>query len=116
MALEETIKTVLDRTGTTVYLYNKPQGVGLPKIVYQRISKVPSRTMSDRGLDKNRFQITIWSTSYIQGKTIADAVVGVMDFNKTDFILSYLDNQIENKELDTNLYQFIQEFIIFSQP
>ena len=114
--LEETLQTVLSSTGTTTYLFNKPQGIKLPKIVYQRISKVPSRSMTGRGLDKDRFQITVWSTTYAEGRTITDSVINKIDLNKTDFILSYLDNEIDNKEVETNLYQFILDIFIFSKP
>ena len=115
MGVEQTLQTVLLSTGTPTFLFNKPQGVTIPKIVYQRIVETPNRTMTGRSLTQDRFQVTVWSSTYETGKTIVDSVITALDLNITDFTLSYLDNRIDNKEVETNLYQFIMEFIIFSK-
>ena len=116
MGVETTLQTLLTATGIPTFLYNKPQGVSLPKIVYQRITKTPTRSHSGRSLDIDYYQVTVWSTTYSAGLAIVDTIVASLDLNTTNFQLSYLDNQIETKDIEANLFQFILEFTIFTRP
>jgi len=116
MTLESTLEVVLNRSGYNVFHYDRLNSLTLPRIVYQRIDKVTSRTLTARSLDTDRFQITVFTNTYTEGSLIADEVVRLLDLNTTDFMLSYFDGRTENHEVELKLYQVTLDFIISLRP
>lgn len=112
--METILKTVLDTTSYPVYTLSIPSNGTIPCIVYQRISTLPMRSHSGNYMERPRFQISCWGTTYAQAKTVSEAVKTALDLNQTNFELATKENEFDEKEVETNLYRKVLDFFIWN--
>lgn len=111
--MEATLKTVLDTTNYPVYALSIPTNGALPCIVYQRISTYQIRSHSGNEMERPRFQISCWANTYSGAKTVAEAVKTALDLNQTNFKLATKEDELDDKEVETNLYRKILDFYVW---
>lgn len=113
--LEEDVHALLTASpALTAYPLSVPTNGTFPCVVYQRISTNPQRTMSGNGLEKVRFQLKCWGTTYESSLGNAKAVKTKFDLNQTNFVLSTRENEFTTKEIESGLYSTVLEFFIWS--
>ena len=72
--------TVSGLVASRVYPFVIPEGVAMPAIVYQRVSTEFVQDINDASsLSAARAQITSWSETYLQAKTLSAAVRAVIE-------------------------------------
>ncbi|MCP4525475.1 MAG: DUF3168 domain-containing protein [Aestuariibacter sp.] len=72
--------TVSTLVGDRIYYDLAPQNITYPYITIHNISGVRDHThQGPSGLVRAVIQFSIWSSKYVQGKTIAAAIAGVID-------------------------------------
>lgn len=112
--METILKTVLDSTNYPVYALAVPTNGTYPCIVYQRISTFQMRSHSGNELERPRFQISCWANSYAEAKTVSEAVKTALDLNQVNFKLATKENELDDKEIETNLYRKILDFFVWN--
>lgn len=66
--------------GDRVYPLVLPQGKPRPAITYQLITPVPSDEMRSKGvIERSRWQVSVWGTTYLEAKSVAEQVVACLD-------------------------------------
>ena len=103
--MEDILKAVLKTTGYSVYALSIPSNGDIPCIVYQRISTLQIRSHLGNEMERPRFQISCWGKTYEEAKTVSEAVKTALDLNRINFKLATKENEIDDKELETNLYR-----------
>jgi hypothetical protein len=111
--METTLKTVLDATGYPVYALSIPADGNYPCIVYQMISNLNIRSHAGNEMEKARFQISCWGKTYGEAVTLSEAVETVLDLNQINFELATKENELDDKEVETNLYRKILDFYVW---
>ena len=114
MTIEETLVSVLNGTGKNVYSLSVPTNGIYPCVVYQRISTFQYRTHSGNNLERPRFQISCWGKTYSEAKSLSESVKTLLDLNQVNFELATKENELEDKEPETNLYRKILDFYIWN--
>lgn len=112
--MEQTLKTLLSNIGYPVYALSIPSNGTIPCYVYQKISSVEIRSHSGNELERARFQVSCWGNTYEQAKTLAQAVKTALDLNKINFKLATKENEIDEKETESNLYRVIVDFYLWN--
>jgi hypothetical protein len=112
--MESILKTVLDTTNYPVYSLSVPTDGSYPCVVYQRISTLQLRTNEGNALEKCRFQVSCWGSSYAEAKTVSEAVKTALDLNQINFKLATKENEIDDKETETNLYRKVLDFFVWN--
>lgn len=112
--MEATLKSVLKSTGYPVYALSIPTNGTIPCIVYQRISTVQYRSHVRNELERPRFQISCWAKTYDEAKTVSEAVKTALDLNQVNFKLATKENELDDKEVETNLYRKILDFYVWN--
>lgn len=125
---EPTISTIL---GSPQFRYTPdaiPQGTTLPAVAYQRISVGRQNSLATIGsLARERLQLTIWANSVASRALLRSAFISflraanlqwrdgtrnrVIDGIRFGGIL--IDNDIEQREPDSNVYQSLVDLIIW---
>ena len=97
-----------------IYPMFMPQGVSYPALRYQNISSEPQNTFNGESDQQNdRVQIDIYSDSYDETQTVADAVVAAMAGTGNSFKalrLSRIDLQYDT---DVGIYQTSIDFSVW---
>ena len=131
MTLEEalykqlTTATLTTKLGSTaIYPMVAPQSRGLPYVTYQQISDNPIHAMTaDPSLRWTRYQVSYWSSSIKQGRTLANAGRNVLrDFsgslgNSVAVQRIFYDNEVMLPEIDPETkkptFQIAQDYLIW---
>lgn len=111
--MEATLKTVLDSTTYPVYALSIPANGVYPCIVYQRISTFQMRSHSGNYMERPRFQVSCWGKTYAEAKAVSEAVKTALDLNQTNFKLATKEDELDDKEVETNLYRKILDFYVW---
>lgn len=111
--MEETLVNVLRDTNYPVYPLSIPTNGTYPCIVYQKVSNLNIRSHSGNEMVRPRFQISCWAKSYGEALTVAEAVKTALDLNQINFELAILENELDDKEVETNLYRKMLDFYIW---
>jgi hypothetical protein len=111
--MEATLKTVLDGTNYPVYALSVPTDGTYPCIVYQRVSTLQVRSHQGNEIERPRFQISCWAKTYTGAKTVSEAVKTVLDLNQVNFKLATKENELDDKEVETNLYRKLLDFYVW---
>jgi hypothetical protein len=100
MTVEELLTTNLSMyTGIKVYPVVKEQKASLPAIVYRRVSLLNRRTLNNTiDMKRARYQIDIYATTYKAVRELAELTKVFFEINQTNWILSYVINEIESTE------------------
>lgn len=117
MTVENDIITLLNTTGKKAYhlsLPDNPNDYELPVMVLQRISTTTDKTHGGNAFERARFQVTCWATTFSACRALALEVKNLMDLNQTNFELATKENEIDTKEVETNLYGTILDFFVWS--
>jgi hypothetical protein len=82
------------------------------------ISKISSRqyrsTTAPLGISKDRYQMDVWGSSFVEAKALADIVKLALDCKKlANFDIVYLENDVWIKDVETGLFRFILEFFVW---
>lgn len=66
--------TIAGLVSTRMYPLKMPQNPTLPLIVYQKVSGFREHDMDGSTIARPRFQVDSWAESYVDAKTLANAV------------------------------------------
>lgn len=115
MDTDETLKSVLSRTGASVYPLQRPADSPIPAIVYRRISETGFVTHQGAVLlQNNRFQITHVASSYTLLRQLVKSVKTQLLGNKTDFNASVASTvHLEKKEAE-NIFTCSKDYFIWN--
>lgn len=111
----ETLASVLSSLSGSpaVYPLEKPRDAD-NCIVYRQISNVPYRCLLGNSMfDKTRIQLDIWNTTFAANRALVQIVRNGLDNNQSDFMLSYLNDDVTVKDIDANLFRSILDFYIW---
>ena len=111
--------TLTGLISTHIYPLVLPQEVALPAVTFFRVSNIHNHGMGgDIDLMETRLQVSILADSVLRMRTVTDAVRGVLSRWKGTYggvIVqdSLLDNEMDDFEPETEIYQCIQDYRIF---
>ena len=111
--------TLTGLISTRIYPLVLPQEVALPAVTFFRVSNLHNHGMGgDIDLMETRLQVSILADSVSRMRTVTDAVRGVLSRWKGTYggvIVqdSLLDNEMDDFEPETEVYQCIQDYRIF---
>jgi len=111
--------TLTGLISTRIYPLVLPQEVALPAVTFFRVSNLHNHGMGgDIDLMETRLQVSILADSVLRMRTVTDAVRGVLSRWKGTYggvIVqdSLLDNEMDDFEPETEIYQCIQDYRIF---
>lgn len=107
--------TVAASVGTRVYPGRLPQGATMPAITYNRISTVRDASHSGAGLAWARFQLDCWAETYGAADTLATAVIALFHAKRGRMAgqATLVDNDVDDKDPDANLYRRIVDVLIY---
>lgn len=114
MTIEEIIKSKLKTNGVKTYPLSVPVDGTYPCAVYQRVSTVQLRSHSGNTAEKARMQLTCWAKTESGCKTLAGTVCGLLDLNRTDFLLATKENEDDVQEQELGLFSCVLEFFIWN--
>lgn len=112
MSKEDTLRTLFTTNQIGLFALQKPQG-NKHCVVYKRISSVPLYAHNRKIGEKCRFQFDCYSDSYGGVRGLAESVKGLLELNDGDFVIGWLVNDVDVKEVDTNLFRVILEFFLW---
>jgi len=111
--------TLTGLISTRIYPLVLPQEVALPAVTFFRVSNLHNHGMGgDIDLMETRLQVSILADSVSRMRTVTDAVRGVLSRWKGTYggvIVqdSLLDNEMDDFEPETSVYQCVQDYRIF---
>ena len=111
--MEEILKPLLKTLGYPVYADSVPTDGSYPCIVFQRITTYQYRSHTGNEMERPRFQISCWSKTPTEAKTLSESVKSLLDLNVTNFKLATKENELDDKEMETGLYRKLLEFYVY---
>ena len=99
--------------GTRIYPLVAPQKTTLPYLTYSKVSAVKQYTHSgSASLSNDRIQISVFSTGYLAGKTIAGAVVTALEGWSTAQAV-FKANELDLYEDETKVFHIPVDFRVW---
>ena len=97
-----------------VYPLLRPQGTGLPAVVYQRVSTVPTLALTgNTGLDAVRLQIASWGASYQDARELAQDVRAAL-LAETGLKV-VLEMELDDYDEGAGEYRVIQDYRVWQR-
>lgn len=101
--------TVSGLIGTRLYPVVLPEGVQLPAVTYQRVSRTPARDLGGVAYTQSRIQVDCWGRSYGDAKAVAHAVRAAAGRpgaqGDVRIMLGTTAGEMDSYEPDTQLYR-----------
>jgi hypothetical protein len=100
-----------------IYPLKFPGDTDFPCVTYQHITTSPTHTRTSTPLIALRYQVTIWAKSYDDAMTTGAAVYAALNgyhgtINGVEITRCHLDDAQVLRDTDTNLYQYVMDYII----
>ena len=111
--------TLTGLISTRIYPLMLPQEVDLPAVTFFRVSNLHNHGMGgDIALMETRLQVSILAASVSLMRAVTDAVRAVLSrwkgtYGSVVIQDSLLDNEMDDFEPETEVYQCIQDYTIF---
>lgn len=115
MSIESAVYAALAAlAGGRVYPLLRPQGSGLPAVVYQRVATAPGLALAgNTGLDAVRVQVSCWAAGYAAARALAESARAALLAEPGLRVV--LEMELDDFDRDSGDFRVIQDYRVWQR-